>query len=529
MDNPDNVIQHPTFHRKAISSGRSKEEAKRHKEAQDEKIAMRASQIRDYVASCTTPLSHDERLQLAVQLGQIIYENRPRKRGWLTGILVSANISAPEDHTKRLPRFAVKPGAKPPSPKKLASKPAPYLKIAEAWAAAMNVDSDRTMVDLFNGFPGFSAEDSFVPDDVLEQYMPLYRMLVAISESSSRDGDADKYFHALARWRWITAVDNTTRSVDLSTFRIEGLCIEDAGIDDETNTRVTSVPPVSLVWLPDRNTFETDPDDLYFFEQRFRLLPKICLFDGEQLLGVTLDTSVPYRHFWEGTGLMPEVTLKEVSATFTSGVWLALSPSGPRSEIRPHLARIFSQRVWGTYLINGEEFTFEQSTAPACVQLRNNIGRPTLTVGFCPMDDYHITMTVESVDDGLQAAFDNTFSGSPPRLIPKLIPITPVTVARELGYRIDLDGAEHTDISPFTVAPFRTGAAMVESGIRFESSDDLSHRSAQGNPTTKERLIESIQSLRKKMDAEIALIQQLSNKQQDEIIARHTGAPQAPG
>ncbi len=501
-DSKDNVVPFRPRHGRAAAQDAALEQRRRERE---DAVIARASEIREWVSSYRRRLPLEQRTQLATNLGRMLYSNDRLKRGDLTEILVAAGISRREDNTKRLPRYATRPGRDAPSPKLLAAKPIGYLAIVEELARRVGANEDKAVCDLFaevlTDASAVNRNESH--KSAIADFVPLYRLILAVGDGAIIAAPCTRYFDNLERDRWIPAIDAFSRDMGIAPF---------GPLPFELYPE--EPPEVSGIWLLDRNEFATDPNDLEFFEDRLSLLPKVAIY-REDHAWFYLDVPNDHRTFWSGDGSPPKVDLQEISVGLERFLWLVVAPSGPTHVPTPYLARFVRMRVSGECLVNGEPLAFETYSAPGHI-IFNDFSKGEVELGFTPSESLHVNFSFRLQEARLESRFieNSIFNGSSPPFQdwpstegvmgmnlfkhvlcldaacdsayerPRLIPITPSSVAKDLGVPRSLACDDVEDISVFAVAPFRTSGSVVETMLRFANGKEL-----------QDELIQSVRSL----------------------------------
>lgn len=490
-DQKDNVIP---LRRLKLREGGNVDEGlnqQRRREREDGVIA-RASEIREWVSGFHGRLPPDVRIQLAIKLGRMLHGNAGLSRGDLTKILVAAGISEKTDNTKRLPRYATRPGRETPSPKQLAAKPSGYLRIVEELAQRTGANPDKAVLALFAGVTatGTAEQDEGLTHEVTD-FMPLYRLILAVGDGAAKATKTAAYFEELGRKRWISAIDVLTRDMGTTPWPLPH------------ELHREEPPEISGVWLVDVNEFAPDPDELEFFEQRMGMLPKVALYH-EDLAGFFVDVPPTARKYWSGQGAAPEFDLHEVNIRLALNLWLVIAPSAPTLVPTPYFARFNKMQILGRYEMDGSVIPFEASCAPANM-IFVNYRKGDLEIGFSPFDSMHVTFSFRLQDVRSNARSPN-LSFALDRPIPyedwpmtqnpmgkellkhiycidssqdahdygaHLLPITPASVARELGIKRSVMDEDVEQISALVAAPFRTRASVVETMIGSALQDEL--------------------------------------------------------
>jgi hypothetical protein len=507
-DKKDNVV--PFRSREGRTAAQDPAAQQRHREREDAVVA-RASEIREWVSTFRGRLPLAHRIQLATNLGRMLYPADRMDRGDLTDILVAARISRREDHTKRLPRYAMRPGRDTPSPKLLAAKPAGYLAIVEALARHSGYDKDKAVFELFDEvIPSDRATEGETSKDDVADFIPLYRLVLAIGDGAIKAAPCTIYFDDLARDRWIPAIDALSRDMGVTAFGLPPF-----------ELYPEEPPEVSGIWLLDRNEFAMDPNELEFFEDRMGLLPKVPIY-REDYARFYLDVPNDYRTFWSGDGSNPQVDLQEINVELGLFLWLVVAPSGPTRVPTPYLARFISMRVSGGCALNGEPLAFETHSAPGHITFID-FSKGEVELGFTPSESLHVNFSFRLQEARLESRFvENSIDGglSPPfqdwpssenvmgmnllkhifrldaaydsaYVRPRLIPITPSSVAKELSVPRSLRDDDVEEISVLSVAPFRTSGSVVETMLRSPHGKEL-----------QDELIGSVRSLLIKQEKE---------------------------
>ena len=529
-DSKDNVFPFPPRHGRAAAQDAVVQQRRRERE---DAVVARASEIREWVSSFRGRLRLDLRIQLAANLGRMLYSRNRLDRGDLTDILVAAGISHREDFTKRLPRYATRPGRDTtPSPKLLSAKPAGYLAIVEALARHFGSDTDKAVFELFDEvIPSDPVDAGETSKGDVADFIPLYRLVLAIGDGAIKAAPCTRYFDDLERDRWIAAIDALSRNMETTTF---GTLPCDLYPEEP--------PEVSGIWLPDRNEFAPDPSDLGFFEERVSLLPKTPIYT-EDIEWFYLNVPDDYRTFWSGDGPVPQLGLKEIRVQLENALWLVIAPSGPTSVPAPYFARFCRIGVSGQCALDGEPLVFETYSAPGHLVF-NNFLKGEMEIGFSPTEFLQVNFSFRLqearlasplVEDPYHSArihlwqdwptneellgkriFGNIFRrdgpyGSPHGQ-PRLVPITPSSVAKQFGDIRALEDGQVDETSSLAVAPFRTIGSVVETMLRSPLSKELQHQ-----------LIESVRLLAIRQEKEHERLQAARAAQLDEALNRLSG------
>ena len=528
-DKIDNVV--PFRSRDGRAAAQDAAAQQRHREREDAVVA-RASEIREWVLSFRGRLPLAHRIQLATNLGRMLYSRDRLDRGDLTEILVAAGISHREDHTKRLPRYATRPGRDTPSPKLLAAKPAGYLAIVEALARRSGSDNDKAVFELFaEVIPSDPAEEGETSKGDVADFIPLYRLVLAIGDGAIKAAPCTRYFDDLARDRWIPAIDALSRNMGTTPFSPLPFDL----YPDEP-------PEVSGIWLLDRNEFAPDPSDLGFFEERVSLLPKTPIYTDD-VEWFYLDVPDDYRKFWSGDGPAPKLDLQEIRVQLENPLWLVIAPSGPTHVPTPYFARFCRIGVSGQCALNGEPLVFETYSTPGHLVFKNFL-KGEMEVGFSPAEFLQVNFSFRLQEARLASpltedpyhserillwqdwpanqelrskrVFGHIFRRDAPygsaHGQPRLVPITPSSVANELGDIRSLDDGQVDEISFLAVAPFRTTGSVVETMLRSPLSKELQNQ-----------LIESVRLLAIRQEQEHERLQAARAAQLDETLNRLSG------
>jgi len=529
-DKTDNVV--PFRSRDGRVAAQDAATRQRHREREDTVVA-RASEIREWVLSFRgrLPLSH--RIQLATNLGRMLYSRERLDRGDLTDILVAAGISHREDYTKRLPRYATRPSRDTtPSPKLLAAKPAGYLAIVEALARHSGSDKDKAVFELFDEVvPSDPATEGETSKGDVADFIPLYRLVLAIGDGAIKAAPCTRYFDDLARDRWIPAIDALSRDMGPTTF---GNLPFDLYPDEP--------PEVSGIWLLDRNEFALDPSDLAFFEERVSLLPKTPIYTDD-VEWFCLDVPDDYRTFWSDDGPAPKLDLREIRVQLENALWLVIAPSGPTHVPTPYFARFCRIGVSGQCVLDGEPLVFETYSTPGHLVFSNFL-KGAMEVGFSPTEFLQVNFSFRLQEARLASPliehpchserhplwqdwpanedllgrriFGNIFRRDAPydsaHGQPRLVPITPSSVAKEFGDVRSFDDGDVDETSFLAVAPFRTTGSLVETMLRSPLSKELQNQ-----------LIESVRLLAIRQEKEHERLQAARAAQLDETLNRLSG------
>lgn len=476
------------------------------REKREERFARqqaRASRIRSFVDEFQGKLTFDQRLSLATNLGRLLFgDGKKRKRGWITELLLEAEVSKrPEDHTKRLPRYVIRDGRKPRSPKELAAKPEGYARIAEAFADAENLHRDRTLVDVFQDVGIDEVGGEQVADDALMAYLPLYRLIMAFSRGVIQGTSVAGYIRDLERWRWISSVDLHRRDDQSFGFAPE----------IEVNNR----------WLHDTNFFGEEPGDVQFYEDRLRILPKVCLAAGPYIPFEIENVDT----FWASMGNEAKHAKLEIDRLFVTpifGVWLVIAPLGPNQTPCPCFSRLWNVRVLCEYRLDGVRKEFDSRfcmTGEDVVARRQSPETPSLfelyspsedrfTLGFQLGDDAYVTLQSVISDGELGDEIKQTMSSALARSN-RLEPVTLSNIPRYLSEKIDVEMGEAFPTDTACAAPFGTRAHTLEINLREDSGLNL-----------QAEFIGDVECLQKRMTQEIERLEMHMRGQERELVAK---------
>lgn len=467
----------------------------------DAATRARADDISNAVASFSGRISYPQRLVLAGNLGRLLYgSDSKRKHGDLSKILKDAGVAEEGDHTKRLPRYAIRPDRPAPSPKTLASKPENYLRIAEAAAIRFGMDRDRTVVSAFESVHLTGDE----PDYDLADYFPLHRLLNALVEGVIKAAPVAEYFNNLAKWRWITRLDDFQREGCVAPFS-EAFFAGPLGLEGVDIHHAMLHPDVVGQWAVDRNPFELDPDERDFYTQRPGLLPKIPVSAQSR---IEVDWTAPFdtRIYQRSGDTDSEIELVSVKVGVFVHLYLVLAPMLPREEIGPHLARFPVFYAEGHYRVGGDLREFSSPWSEAHFVFR--AGPPAiLSIGFQIDQDTYVTVRREPAGitaDSVCMTLDPYRIGHWPMEL-----ATPSSIAKYLKERIDIDDGEAAEVLATTRAPFKTRAANLESTLRSDWGVEI-----------QKSLISEVVRLHERMNHEIAKMESASHVEERWAAAR---------